>query len=80
MLRVDDATARAYRAAWDGWMKQVERVHRVLLDDAAIAPAQLKGLLNREIRAWEAYEVARQRLLGLKESPSPQDADVNPFR
>ena len=80
MPRVDDATARAYRAAWEAWLKQVEHVHRVFLDDAPIAPAQLKGLLNREIRAWEAYAAARLQLLGVRESPHRPDPDVNPFR
>lgn len=81
MSHVDDATARAYRAAWEAWIKQADHVHRVFLDGEPIEPAQLKGLLNREVRAWESYVAARRALLGLGVEPSPlPDPDANPFR
>jgi hypothetical protein len=80
MPRADDAIARAYRAAWEAWIKQIEHVHRVFLEDAPIAPAQLKGLLNREVRAREVYEAARQQLLGVREPSAGADPDSNPFR
>jgi hypothetical protein len=66
---VDAETAQAYRTAWDAWMKQVEHVNRVFLDDEKLRPDQIKGLLNREARAKAAYDAARLRLLGLDESP-----------
>jgi len=80
MPRVDPATADAYRAAWDDWQKQLEHVHRVLLDGEPLTPERFKGLLNREARAKDRYDAARLRLLGL-ESPlaTPQDGS-NPFR
>lgn len=79
---VDDDTAREYRAAWAAWLKQVEHVHRVFLEGERIEPAQMKGLLNREVRAKEAYDAARLKLLGLDASPlSPAEgSDTNPFR
>lgn len=77
----DEATAAAYRAAWDAWRKQLDHLHRVFLEGEAIRPDQLKGLLNREARAKEAYDAARLRLLGLEESPLAASApDDNPFR
>ncbi len=79
MPRVDDVTARAYLAAWEVWTKQIGHVHRVFLEDEPIAPAQLKGLLNRETRAKEAYDAARQRLLGMKGELAGLDPDSNPF-
>jgi hypothetical protein len=66
MAFVDEDTARAYRAAWEAWRKQVEHVHRVFLDGEAIRPDQIKGLLNREARAKDAYDAARLRLLGAR--------------
>ena len=78
---VDEATAKAYRSAWEAWIKQIEHVHRVFLEGEPIEPAQIKGLLNREARAREAYDAARLRLLGV-EQPANNAADSggNPFR
>lgn len=81
VTRADAETADAYRAAWEAWMKQLEHVHRVLLDGESIGPAQVKGLLNREARAKESYDRARERLLGLgDEAPAAPADGSNPFR
>ena len=81
MAFVDEATAIAYRQAWDAWRKQVDHVHRVFLDDEPIKPDQVKGLLNREARTKVAYDLARLRLLGLDVSPGdPASDESNPFR
>lgn len=81
MAFTDEATAKAYREAWDAWLKQIEHVHRVFLDGEPIRPDQLKGLLNREARAREKYDAARLRLLGLDESSlGPANPSDNPFK
>ncbi len=81
MAFVDEATATAYREAWQAWSKQIEHVHRVFLDGEAIRPDQIKGLLNREARAHEKYDEARLKLLGVEESPlGAATPDGNPFR
>jgi len=77
---VDEETARNYRHAWDAWKKQVDHVHRVFLDGETIRPDQIKGLLNREARAKDAYDAARLRLLGLDRPSLPAHRDDNPFR
>ena len=82
MLFADDATASAYRAAWEAWTKQLEHLHRVFLDGEPIRPDQIKGLLNREARAKQRYDELRLRLLGIgsgEESGGPADK-ANPFR
>lgn len=77
----DEATAAAYRSAWEAWQKQLDHLHRVFLDGETIRPDQLKGLLNREARAKDAYDAARLRLLGLEESPPARTIPGdNPFR
>ena len=81
MAFVDEATATAYREAWQAWSKQIEHVHRVFLEGEAIRPEQIKGLLNREARAHEKYDEARLKLLGVEAGPldaAPKDG--NPFR
>ena len=77
---VDEATAAAYRAAWDAWFKQIQHVHRVFLEGEPIKPDQIKGLLNREARHKEAYDAARLALLGIEQSPLGGGNDDNPFR
>jgi len=77
----DEATVQAYREAWEAWSKQLARLHGVFLDGERLQPDQLKGLLNREARAKEAYDGARLRLLGLDEPGLPAgDGMENPFR
>ena len=82
MAFVNEATATEYRAAWDAWFKQIEHVHRVFLGDERPRPDALKGLLNRESRAFEKFAAARLALLGLDDSGDepPADPDANPFR
>lgn len=78
---VDETTREAYREAWQSWMKQLERVHAVLLEGERLAPDRLKGLLNREARAKQAYDEARLKLLGLDEGATPSPSgEENPFR
>ncbi len=77
----DEPTREAYREAWQSWTKQLERVHSALLDGEQLTPDRLKGLLNREARAKQAYDEARLKLLGLDEGASPiPSGDENPFR
>ena len=56
-----------YRSAYETWSAQLTDLHKVLLDGARLEPPKLKGLLNREARAWERYDLARRRLLGLSD-------------
>ena len=81
MPLADPAVAADYREAWEAWQKQIEHVHRVLLDGEAIRPDALKGLLNREARARERYDAARLRLLGIDASGlTTSTSGENPFR
>ncbi|MGI8927573.1 MAG: hypothetical protein ACR2HN_13155 [Tepidiformaceae bacterium] len=83
MVAVEESTSRAYRQAWEDWIKQVEHLHRVFLEGENIRPEQIKGLLNREARAKGRYDAARLALLGLDESDLAiaEGADgSNPFR
>jgi hypothetical protein len=56
-----------YRRAYEAWTSQLSGLHSVLLDGERLEPPKLKGLLNREARAFEAYEAARRRLLGISD-------------
>jgi hypothetical protein len=63
---MEDAKAE-YREAYEDWTRQIEGVHRVLLQGERLEPPKLKGLLNREARAKERYDTARRRLLGISD-------------
>ncbi len=65
MVRVDPQRQREYREAWEAWQRQLERLHEVFLDGEPLEPPKLKGLLNREARAKQRYDAAREALLGI---------------
>lgn len=62
-----DDVKREYLESYQAWQKQLQALHRVLLEGERMDPPRLKGLLNREARAKERYDRARRRLLGLPE-------------
>ncbi len=70
MIRVDPERQTEYRAAWATWQKQLTRLHEVFLDGEALEPPKLKGLLNREARAKQRYDAAREALLGIGALPA----------
>lgn len=57
----------AYLAHYGEWREQIERLHAFFFEGERIDPPRLKGILNHEARAWEAYVQARRQLLGLEE-------------
>lgn len=71
MVHVDPDVATAYREAWERWQAQLDTLHNVFLEGEALDPPRLKGLLNREARAKDAYDAARLRLLGIPGAPGP---------
>ncbi|MCH7580711.1 MAG: hypothetical protein IIB22_10760 [Chloroflexi bacterium] len=54
-----------YEQAYQAWQQQLASLHRVLLKGESLEPPRMKGLLNREARAKERYDTAREALLGL---------------
>ena len=61
-----EAAKQEYREALDGWQRQLERVHALLLEGERLPPDQIKGLLGREARAKERYDAARRELIGVE--------------
>jgi hypothetical protein len=71
-MKVSEERAKAYREAYDDWVRKVGELHEVFLDGTRTPVGdQFKGLLNREARAFEAYQRARLELLGI---PSAEDS------
>ncbi len=70
MVRVDPQRQSEYREAWEAWQRQLSRMHEVFLDGAPLEPPKLKGLLNREARAKQRYDAAREALLGIGALPA----------
>ena len=68
----DEATKRAYVAAYEDWHRKLLQLHEVLVDGTrTLEGDQMKGLLNREARAKAAYDEARLALLGFGAQESP---------
>lgn len=61
-----DARAQAYREAYETWQRHLADLHAFFLDKQRIEPPRLKGILLREARSKQRYDVARLRLLGLE--------------
>lgn len=70
MVRVDPQRQTEYRDAYDAWQKQLTRLHDIFLDGEPLEPPKLKGLLNREARAKQRYDAARDALLGIGALPA----------
>ena len=64
-MRFDADRQQEYQRAYRAWQQQLDSLHRVVLDGETLEPPKLKGLLNREARAKERYDAAREALLGL---------------
>ena len=75
MVRVDPERQSEYREAYDAWQKQLARLHDIFLDGEPLEPPKLKGLLNREARAKQRYDAAREALLGIGALPQCRLAD-----
>ena len=58
-----------YQEAYDAWQRQLQRLHQVFLEGERLDPPRLKGLLNREARAKDRYDAARNALLGISQQP-----------
>lgn len=69
MVQVDPERQAEYREAWAAWQRQLSRLHDVFLDGERLEPPKLKGLLNREARAKQRYDAAREALLGIGAMP-----------
>jgi hypothetical protein len=68
----EPAAKAAYRTAYEAWLEQLLQLHAFLLDGEALHPTKIKGLLNREARAKDRYDMARNDLLGIEdEAPEP---------
>ncbi len=65
-MQIDADRKQEYRQAYQAWQRQLENLHRVVLDDESMEPPKLKGLLHREARAKERYDAARGALLGVE--------------
>lgn len=57
----------AYLSSYHEWREQIERLHAFFFEGERIDPPRLKGILNHEARAWDAYTQSRRRLLGIDE-------------
>ena len=71
---MDEAAAKEYRAAFDAWLPQLQRLHAVLLDGEPMDPLHRVALLRRESHLKDRYDAARARFLGLPEPDQSQGA------
>ena len=71
-MKVSEERRTGYLKAYEDWHRKLSDLHEVLLDGTRTPVGdQFKGLLNREARAFEAFQQARLELLGI---PQPGDS------
>jgi len=66
-----------YREAYSRWQRDLERLHAVLLDGAALDPMHRVALIRSESHSHDRYEAARRRLLGLTPDGDDESAGAN---
>jgi hypothetical protein len=74
-VRLDDEKRTVYVEAYDRWKRDLDALHRVLLDGDPLDPPHFVALLRRESKSKARYDDVRERVLGL---PGGDDAD-DPF-
>jgi hypothetical protein len=75
-VQIDEARRTEYTEAWERWRRDVDALHRVLLDGQALDPPHFVALLRRESKSKAKYDDVRQRVLGL---PADAADDDDPF-
>ena len=75
-MQANQALVREYRDSYDRWQRDLERLHKVLLEGAALDPMHRIALLRSESHTHDRYEEARRRLLGL---PADGESGESPF-
>ncbi|HZQ37667.1 MAG TPA: hypothetical protein VFD32_17170 [Dehalococcoidia bacterium] len=71
-MQLDAGKREAYTAAYARWQRDLDALHRVLLDGEPLDPPHFVALLRRESKSKARYDEVRQRVLGLPDA-SPDD-------
>lgn len=71
-VQLDAEKREAYTAAYERWRRDLDALHRVLLDGEQLDPPHFVALLRRESKSKDRYDEVRQRVLGLPDA-SPED-------
>lgn len=74
-VQLDPERRTAYKEAYERWRRDVDAVHRVILDGEQLDPLHFVALLRRESKSKATYDEAREQLLEL---PSGDD-EADPF-
>lgn len=74
-MQLEQQRREAYLEAYGRWKRDLDALHRVLIDGDALDPPHLVALLRRESKSKARYDAVRESVLGL---PGGDDAD-DPF-
>jgi hypothetical protein len=74
-MQLDPEKRTAYTDAYERWRRDLDAVHRVILDGEQMDPLHFIPLLRRESKSKAKYEEAREQVLGLPGA----DTDDDPF-
>ena len=63
---IDSELKTEYLEALSYWQLQLQDLHELLLESKKMSPDKIKGLLGREARAKEKYDMLRLKILGIE--------------
>jgi hypothetical protein len=72
-VQLDPEKRAAYSEAYERWRKDLDAVHRVLLDGEPMDPQRFVALLRHESHTKDRYDEIRQSVLGLPGGPADDD-------
>ncbi|HZU77698.1 MAG TPA: hypothetical protein VFA70_13095 [Dehalococcoidia bacterium] len=73
-MKLGEPERTRYLEAYERWKRDLDALHRVLLDGESLDPMHFVALLRRESKSKERYDEARREVLGL-----PGGAEEDPF-
>ncbi|HEY7295576.1 MAG TPA: hypothetical protein VH916_11065 [Dehalococcoidia bacterium] len=72
-MQLDAEHREAYTAAYERWQRDLQALHRVLLDGAQLDPPHFVALLRRESKSKARYDDVRRSVLGLPDAAPADD-------
>ena len=71
-MQLEPEKRARYAEAYERWRRDLEALHKVLIDGEPLDPPHFVALLRRESKSKARYDEVRQRVLGLPDA-SPED-------
>lgn len=72
-MKLEEPRRTAYVEAYERWHRDLDAMHRVLLEGDSMDPLHFVALLRRESKSKERYDQVRSEVLGLPGGAEEED-------